>query len=314
MTTNKNQSSISYVQLGLLIVAFLTGVIADQIVRNTLGAETIQFSTLSLIGFLFSILIGGASIVLAIAAIQLGKISEQTMVERSDQSIKLQSDIFVKTTDALQRIESSTGITERRIEDIISGRAGDISRNVAELALAERGGMKDKKLLEQEIKESILRQIKGEPAIIQDQATTQLLKERRIRYQQFHSKILSLFANINKSIAIKIGSGAFNAEGEALFDGIFDIGGTKVGVCALGQDHEGSVFSREFLNSIIGSLTNNLVDDVAFVFDATKEEREDLQMKFRKELSFVKDELLNRIIFLIGEPDEIQIEIQNKYK
>ncbi|MHB8091195.1 MAG: hypothetical protein ACYDH8_06310 [Syntrophales bacterium] len=313
MTTNKDQSTISYLQLGLLIIAFFIGVIADQIVRNTLGAETIQFSTLSLMGFLFSILIGGASIVLAVAAIQLGKISEQTMVQRSDQSIKLQSDIFVKTTDALQRIESSTGVTEKRIEDIITGRAGDISHNVAELALADRGGMKDRKLLEQEIKDSILRQIKGEPAVKQDQAALQLLKERRERYQQFHSKILSIFANLNKSIAIKLGSGAFVAEGAELYDGIFDIGEKKVGVCALGQDHEGSVFARDFLNSILTSLTNNVVDGVAFVFDVTKEERETLQIKFQKELDFVKDELRNRIIILIGQPDEIQTEIQKIY-
>jgi hypothetical protein len=314
MTTNKDMSSISYLQLGLLIITFLTGIIADQIVRNLVGAETIQFSTLSLMGFFFSVLIGGAAIVLAIAAIQLGKISEQTMVQRSDQSIKLQNDIFLKTIDALERIESSTGVTEKRIEDIISGRAGDISRNVAELALADRGGMKDSKLLEKEIKESVLRQLKGQPPEKQDEASLQLRKEQQDRYKKFHSTVLTVFSNLDKSTAIKIGNGSFNAEGEELYDGIFVIGGKKVGVCALNQFYEGSVFTSKFLNNVITSLTGNVVEGVVFAFDATKEEREALQVKFQKELDFVKDELRNKITLLFGQPDEIQKEIQKIYE
>ncbi len=90
-TENVRKSSISYQQLGIIVLVFLCGIVVDQLVQNVKAGESLQFSTLSLIGFLFSIILGSASTVLAIAAIILGKTSEQVMIQRSDESIRLQN-------------------------------------------------------------------------------------------------------------------------------------------------------------------------------------------------------------------------------
>ena len=112
-----------------MIVFIILGIVGDELVRNILKKESIIFSTISLITFSIGIILSGASIVLAITAIMLGKISENAMIQRSDESIKLQTDVFVKTIEALQAIKASTGVTQKRIEDIISGRVGDIYIN-----------------------------------------------------------------------------------------------------------------------------------------------------------------------------------------
>lgn len=124
----KAPKSISYGKLGGFVLVFVVGVVVTLIFQNAIKIESITFSTVSLVSFLFSVVLAGASIFLAITAIALGKASEQAMIHRSDESIRLQNQIFTKTTDALARIESSTGVTERRVEDIISGRIGNISQ------------------------------------------------------------------------------------------------------------------------------------------------------------------------------------------
>ena len=116
----KKEWSISYKQIGVVLFAFALGVIFSLLLSNTQTGNPTTFTTTELIGFVLSVILSGASIVLALSAIALGKISEQSVL-RSDESIRLQNEVFVKTTEALQRIEASSGGIEKRIEDIISG-------------------------------------------------------------------------------------------------------------------------------------------------------------------------------------------------
>src|SRR5262249_30079304 len=120
--------------LGGFLIAYLLGLVTHLLARNFFSGQPLTFSTPELINFVLSVLLSGASIFLAIAAIALGRFSEQAIIDRSDESIRLQNEVFQKTTDALQRIESSTGVTEKRIEDIISGRVGDLSQRAARIA------------------------------------------------------------------------------------------------------------------------------------------------------------------------------------
>ena len=135
-----NERSISFKIIGIVFIAFLLGFAAFGLLNNFSEGGTINFTTIGLIGFVLTIILSGSSIVLAISAILLGKFSEQAMIQRSDDSIRIQNEVFQKTTDALQRIESSTGVTEKRIEDIISGRVGDISYKIAEIATESQKG------------------------------------------------------------------------------------------------------------------------------------------------------------------------------
>src|ERR1044071_904340 len=96
-------SQISYWTLGTHTFTFLLGIIIAFMAQNLLQSETITFSTTSLISFLFGIALSAASTILAIAAISLGKASERVMIERSDASIRLQNEVFLKTTQALAR-------------------------------------------------------------------------------------------------------------------------------------------------------------------------------------------------------------------
>src|SRR5581483_10511264 len=103
----QSRIGISYQTAAACAISFLVGVVAALLVKNALSSEQITFSTPSLLGFLFGVALSAASIVLAIAAIALGKISEHSIIRRSDESIRLQNEVFVRTTDALARIESS---------------------------------------------------------------------------------------------------------------------------------------------------------------------------------------------------------------
>lgn len=125
-------NSISYKQLLSIVIAFVFGMISVFLMQNFFTKEIISFNTFGLIGFVISIMLGGASVVLAINAIHLGKQSEELMIERSEKSIELQNEVYIRTTEALKKIESSTGVTEKRIEDIISGRVGDLANRLVQ--------------------------------------------------------------------------------------------------------------------------------------------------------------------------------------
>lgn len=152
------------------------------------------------------------------------------MIQRSDESIQLQNEVFQKTTDALQRIESSTGVTEKRIEDIISGRAGDLSKTIAKgvSEKQEEKGQLTPEDIEAMIKNSF-RQTTREEEERREKAKLQLQQESQ--YQQLHKSVLRAFATRDGIKAIKLAHGNISESGENLFDGLYvKSDGTKVGV------------------------------------------------------------------------------------
>lgn len=186
---NNNDSVISYNQLGLIVVVFILGIIASKLILNGQTGAATTFSTTELIGFVLSVILSAASIVLAIAAITLGKSSEQAVIKRSDESIRLQNEVFIRTTEALQRIEASTGVTEKRIEDIISGRVGAISHEIAELATGKRKGIAlNRNELENEIRHSILQGV-GVKEGLSPEEKEERIKKRKEKKNKIGMKI-----------------------------------------------------------------------------------------------------------------------------
>jgi hypothetical protein len=298
--TNKQPAGISYKLLGALVITFIAGLVVDQISRNVLQAEQIQFSTLSLIAFLFSIILSGASIVLAISAIMLGKNSEIAMIQRTDESIRLQNEVFAKTTDALQRILSSTGVTEKRLEDIISGRVGVISQKIAEIA--DRGSTaKDTKQLVKEIQESILRQLSPETVSPQVDEEVRRLLEQSKSYEVFHSRVLSVFANQHGFTAHKLGSGKFEGETDQLFDAIYMIGDKRIGVSALSESHLKTVFEGSYLDRIAHCIHIGSINSAYLVADASREAQHELQERIRIKIETIDTSMIDRI-YLISSP------------
>ncbi|MBD9427675.1 hypothetical protein IB232_20250 [Pseudomonas sp. PDM15] len=266
---------ISYGQLGLIVAVFAVGVIVALLLVGGNAKPPTTFTTTELIGFALSVVLSGASIVLAIAAIGLGRFSEQAIIQRSDESIRLQNEVFAKTTEALQRIESSTGVTEKRIEDIISGRVGDLSHTIAEIAAKGSGkGEKAREDLEREIKDSILKSLHAEGINAATESRTKIRerererekerleekKKEQKRYQDFHDRVMLCLANkddfkIHKAPA----HGTVTASGEELFDAIFRKDNLKIGALTFRDDADEHVVKLGLTNGL-SELRKGVVD------------------------------------------------------
>ena len=309
-------SGVSYRQLGLLFLVLLLGVVGGLLFGNLESARTETFSTATLIGFVLSVLVSGASIVLAIAAISLGRTSEQAMIRRSDESIRLQNDVFLKTTDALERIESSTGVTEKRIEDIISGRVGDISHRIAEIA-AEQGGrpIRDMSEVEDEIRESILETVRREMGPAGRFARFDEEREKREKRQEIKAqaqkeysatlkRLLNAFANRSDSTVIRHSEGKLSADGYELFDGVFEINDEKIGVSAFSKHH--SEFSIDvFVLKAAEEIVSERITRALMVFFADQEPIPAFDVA-KSAVANLQQEIQSKVFVLAFPVDEIE--------
>lgn len=301
--------SVSLLQLTLFIVYVLVGAASAEIVRNISGAEKLSFTTTELIGFVLSVVLSAASIVLAIAAIWMGKVSELSVIRRSDESIRLQNEVFVRTTEALQRIEASTGVTEKRIEDIIQGRVGAISHKIAELAAGGPGLMRDKESLEEQIRASILDGVrsgrKGEP----HEKLFNEFEARRKRYKVFHQAMLTAFSNKNNIVTKKLGDGQFQGVGEDIFDVVVEMGELRIGASAFAKRTIDGDFSS-YLEKVVRALINNVVAHVFLFVDSKPEEQSTIHKLVSETLSAFKGDPQNHITVLCGDIPDIEAAIQ----
>lgn len=296
---------ISLGQLSLIAVVFLIGMAVGEIVRNAQGAEKLSFSTTELVGFVLSVVLSAASIVLAIAAIWLGKVSEQSVIRRSDESIRLQNEVFVRTTEALQRIEASTGVTEKRIEDIITGRVGDISHKIANLA-GRTSFIKDPKALENEIRQSILEGVHSKEDSEESSKRRKMLMEKQAKYEKFHQAVVTAFANKASFAAEKLGHGSFHADGGGLYDAIFDVNGVKAGVSALQEQTIHEPTFNEFVSRVAKSLITGNLGHAFIVVDTDGAMGPKLRQKIDKLLAIYKDSPSERVSLLVGDVTSIR--------
>ena len=327
METNKISklaTSISLKVVGIIFISFLLGFSAYGLFQNLFGKENISFSTIGLIGFALTTLLAGASIVLAISAIMLGKFSEQAMIQRSDESIRLQNEVFQKTTDALQRIESSTGVTEKRIEDIISGRVGDISYKIAEIATESRKGKSKRSFeeIEEEIRSSIMQSLEKERFNL-DYAQRQEARKKREEeekkkkeekakeekiYQGNHQIVLRAFANRNDLKVIKTYHGSPWEEGDDIFDGIYKMeNDLKIAVSTFRSDIDPE-FMKEYIPKALNELKKS---NVTFVYTFLFEENEKIKESFDELVNIASEELKNKIKLIIAKPSSLEIIISD---
>jgi hypothetical protein len=288
--SNNKEWTISYRQLGVIIFAFSLGIIAALLISNSQTPSTTSFTTTELIGFVLSVILSGASIVLAISAIALGKSSEQSVIERSDESIRLQNEVFVRTTEALQRIEASTGVTEKRIEDIITGRVGDISQKIAGLASeGQLGTRQSKKDLEDDIKSTLMNAIKGSQQQTQYDDYEKRIKQREIsdnRYEENHKNLMEFIKSIPDLIVGKIGHGGPSKKGDDQVDGIFSINSERIGVSTFRSSADEEVLEEYFRGAADQIESGNFSRIVVFAFDVKNFEKkaEEILMPYKDEL------------------------------
>jgi hypothetical protein len=118
-------------RIGGYLVSFSVGSISALAGRYLLLGKALQLNPDTFISLVFTIAIGAASMVLALLAINYGRVSEKVITERADRSIEIQMSLFEKSLDlqtrlfdktmsTLESIGRSTGVTEQRMADIFS--------------------------------------------------------------------------------------------------------------------------------------------------------------------------------------------------
>jgi hypothetical protein len=312
-STKKN--SVSYSTLFIIIISIFIGVFATLFIIKTFDIKPESFTVAELITFLFGIALSAASIVLAIAAISLGKASEQIMINRSDASIKLQNEVFLQTTEALQRIESSTGVTEKRIEDIISGRAGAISDKIVTQILEDRGGgIKNKDELVKEIRKSVIQGLTtdGETKITQSPEEKESAMKKQIgrkEYIKFHDDVLLGLANVSNVKSLKIGNGSNRTSGEDLFDGIFKINGNLIAVSAFSADLSINGFNLDgmavYIDLCLGQIAENKYSRIFLAYPSVPTEIEGINEILEMKGHTSKNEIISKITIIYDSVEKI---------
>ncbi|MCG9712651.1 hypothetical protein L1D29_07465 [Shewanella insulae] len=313
MSNKSEEWNISYKQLGVIIASFSLGLIVALLISNTQTGSQTNFTTTELIGFVLSVILSGASIVLAISAIALGKVSEQSVIERSDESIRLQNEVFVKTTEALQRIEASTGVTEKRIEDIISGRVGDISHQVAEIASRHsKQSPKATKELEETIRRSLMQQIRRDD---NNERAERIQKQKELeeklesKYQETHDKVLLGVGNLDGVKINKVGHGTIGSEDGNVFDGLFEKQGNKYAVSTFRPDVSTATL-QNFLTSIVEQGIKKEISKIFFVLFKDENSHEDAIKALEETRSLLKEEAGNKLNFLECTFDNFNVAIE----
>ena len=311
------------------IFFFLVGIVATLIFQKISSNESISVSSLDLLTFTFSIALTGASIILAMVAIDLGKKSEQTTMMQNNESLRLQNEIFVKTNDTLQKIGTSTGITEKRIEDIISGRISNISQNIANTMVDQEFVKKnDLDNLEKSIQKTIFKELRKDtnypnysilgttPTDISE-VDPRLKSEARKNLDMFNMSILYGIVNLNKYSVLKIGEGRLTGEGQDAIDGIFKKDDKIFGICTflneytkLSKPNEETV--NTFFNTLLNEIASKNLYKIFLVYDQEISE-DNIYNKVWKNLKiYSKKEIIDNIIFLHGSIEEVSSQIDKE--
>jgi hypothetical protein len=309
-TSTAKPAAISLQALLSVLVSFASGAITALVVVRASAATPESFSVAALLSFLFGIALSAASIVLALAAISLGRTSEKTMIDRSDQSIRMQNEVFLKTTEALSRIESSTGVTEKRIEDIIAGRAGAISGRIAErLSEDSQLDRTNREIVEREIRESLLAELgRALPRVrVEDEEAKARAREH---WEEINKGILSQLAEHPATRARKIGKGKFVGSGDDLADGVFD---TPKGTLAVAYFSTNPLLGHglrprfdRLLDAMLVELARGYFQLVYLIFDGPLDDRAPQTLAIQERRAVAREDLFARIRVFAGSPDEIR--------
>jgi len=312
----KASTAIPLSAIVIAVIAFVIGILVTLLFLRILQPLPESFSASGLITLIFGIALSAAAIVLAVVAISLGKASEQAMIERSDDSIRLQNEVFVRTTDALQRIESSTGVTEKRIEDIISGRVGAISERIVDRLVDDRGiRTKSRKDIEKEVRESVLQGVSRttiEPFERRSDELSAKRDEARTRYDDFNNTILLVATNIPDVETVKIGRGLFDTQGFDLADGVFEKGNQIVAVCTFSSDelledkYWGDGAFQRFLLTMGKEIFASTFTKVLLVFEPALKTESKFVGAFEEFKKIVRPEITSAFLLMSGESEDVK--------
>jgi len=205
-TIDKSQKSMAKMPIWLLLtigLVLVVGLVCGLLLNNFLDSKQITFGTESLISFVFTIALGAAAIILAVITIVLSRFSEDALIRRSDEGIRIQTDVFAKTTEVLSRIQASTGVTEKRLEDIIAGRTTVIAQEAISKNLpGSQSGMNKAQIdklrddLADSLKAELLPLLSKSPSDVETALAALETKQKSFaeatsRWQEYRTSVLS---------------------------------------------------------------------------------------------------------------------------
>ncbi|MCP4600242.1 MAG: hypothetical protein GY847_06870 [Proteobacteria bacterium] len=290
----KETRSIMSVPVWLLltiILTFVAGVVACLIADSLSAADGVTLSTTSVISFSFTVALGAASIILAALTIVLSRTAEDALINRSDEGIRLQNAVFVKTSEVLSAIQASTGVTEKRLEDIISGRTGVIAQQVFERSFPDGEGSLSAEAIDR-LKKSLAKSLSDElrPLLASRPEQTQVIlsemEERQRKLQdgveRWDAYRLSIVAAVGKQEDVEIVSQSKGSTGaetmEKFWDAVIELEGKRMGldIHILDQLGEYGVYShwigslslkKEFARRITWRAWEDKIDVLFWIWD-----------------------------------------------
>jgi hypothetical protein len=287
----KRPKMIPYRHLVTVLVTLALGIVAGLLLQNTLTTHQVTLSGPGLISFVFTVALGAASVILAIITMVLSSHADAALTRRSDEGIRLQTDAFVRTNEVLSKIQASTGVTEKRIEDIISGRTNIIAQEVVEKSL--RGSRDVMGEPVEKLKDELAASLKSElrSLLVSEPGAAQLRLELMQKRQQTAAEINREWKIFRTAVVTALRQQAgfrlvSEAEGnlgadelEKFWDAVFDVRGTRVGFdihtfrqCAEAEGAYHGTFTepgpmRHYCRQIIGHAIVDGLAAVAFVFE-----------------------------------------------
>ncbi len=278
------------------ISAFIFGVIAILLFNNYASAEKISFSTVGIINLVFSIGLSTASIVLAITAIVLSKKSEQTIMQRNDDGIKYQSEIFNKTIDVLSKIETSTGISEKRIEDI--------TREIKSIERSKPGP----KSKDDQVKEALRRALHSHP-----EKSDIRSKKVPDKQEEFTKSVMETLSQIRGVSLVRVSSGDFDESGEEMVDGIFSMAGQRFSVSTfyfygpakIANFADSDTYKQYFLN-LASEISKNTFEKSFLVFNKDVDNDEEFKNLFNSTLNILDKKIAPKIVLASGSLENIK--------
>jgi len=274
-----------------ICITFLIGLVAGLVINKLLSPEQISFSTVALISFVFTVALGASAIILAVITIVLSRNAEDALIRRSDEGIRLQNDVFVRTSEVLSKIQASTGVTEKRIEDIIAGRTGPlVEEAVAKSKLDEAGVSKGavekiSKDLAESLKSEIMPLIRSAPSIAEARLVaieTKQNKKEAIskRWREFRSEVVNEIRQVSGVEIISETEGRTRAEKpEEFWDAMIKINNKGVGLDIHTKDQlweeEGTYHNllkssssrREYIGDLTCRALEDNIEKIIIIFD-----------------------------------------------
>lgn len=320
---------VSLTSIVILFIAFFLGMVFMIMVNRFLATAQITLSSQAFISLVFTIALGATSLILALIAIGLSRATEEILVRRGNESVRLQNEIFLRTSEVLTRIQTSTGVTEKRLEDMISGRTGIIEQQAIEKYLPKKGTRLSEELLEsmaKDITDSIRKEMTSLVSLPPSKAKERLdkleFKQSRIEtisdnWKIYRESILNRIKKCPEINLISEAAGNTNAEtADRFWDMLIQIGDKRIAVDVHTKEQFlGSLFLKDLSerrNYIRRFAWRVNEDDIALAFIVVDYEIPSVEsfVDMEKSLNqFYKEKRMSKVIWLYGNADHTVEEI-----